>query len=104
MRLFWEGLGSSRVADVRASVLLAVAVEKFSPVPARWHAHHVPQSGNGREVANDEHGILPRLAFAQQRYNAHGRVIAIHPFKTLGIVIEPVQRIFAAIRSEEHTS
>src|ERR1700684_1746392 len=81
---------SAEVTHTAAGVFAGVAVEHFAPVAAVGNAEAVSQAGHRSEVADDQHGVLRRIAFSQQGNRAGGDVVAIDPFDADGIIVEQV--------------
>src|SRR5713226_5678171 len=91
------GVDAAHVAHAAAKIFLGVTVKKLPPESARGHADTVPQARYRGEVANDQDFIAGRSAFAEQRDNTGGGVIAVYPLKAGGIGVKLVQGWLLAI-------
>jgi len=84
----------AQVADVGAAINSCVGIEHFLVVPGPRHADVIAVSHHRRGVQNDDQHVVGIFAAPDKRVHAVIGIVRVHPFETLPVKINLVQRRF----------
>ena len=97
MDFFFRSVDATQIADTAPTIFFGVAIEDFAPKSSNRNADLIALSRYRCEIKNDQDGVLIGLSLAEKRNDARRSVIAVHPFETCWIKIEPVQGCLRSI-------
>src|SRR5262245_59861777 len=95
------GVDAAQVAAVAAAINLGIAIECLAPKARLRQADAVLRPKDGSEVQDDQQPVPASQALPDERQNAVLAVRAVHPVKTVHLVVALPERRLRLIKAVE---